>query len=68
MTKVEKFRVNLIMPRPMVDELDQLADQLGANRTALINMIVQQYLDQREVVNMSKRIESIEDLVRLSKG
>lgn len=60
MAKSEKFRVNLLMPKPMLEELDLLSNELGANRTALINMIIRQYLDQREVVRMSKRLDEID--------
>lgn len=56
--QIEKKRVNMFIPRNMVDELDILADELGANRTALINMVLRQYLDQREVVKMSKMIDA----------
>lgn len=50
---IEKQRVNIYMPKYMVEELDYYAEEYGANRTAMINVIVRQYLDQRAVVKMT---------------
>lgn len=57
---VEKQRVNLYMPKYMVDELDSLAEELGANRTSLMNMVIRQYLDQRAVVKLTAMAQVME--------
>jgi len=55
---IEKKRINLFMPLYMVEALDNISDELGGNRTSVVNMIIRQYLDQREVVKMSQMIDA----------
>lgn len=59
---IQKKRVNIIMPQNMVDELDEIAEVIGANRSSLINMICSQYLDQRAVIKMSAFVQSQDNL------
>lgn len=49
-----KKRVNFYMPEHFVDELDKIAVECGINRTSLINMIIKQYLDQQELLRLTR--------------
>lgn len=56
-TNEGKKRVNFYMPEHFVDELDRIAVDCGVNRTSLINMIIKQYLDQQELLKLSRIAE-----------
>lgn len=45
---VEKTRVNLYMPKYIVDYLDGIAKEIGGTRTSLINVIALNYINSVE--------------------
>ena len=53
-TNEGKKRVNFYMPEHFVDELDKIAVECGINRTSLIKMIIKQYLDQQELLRLTR--------------
>jgi hypothetical protein len=54
--KVEPIqRVNVDFTRPMVDELDRLANELNVSRQAVIKFLVRESLDRRYFASRSGR-------------
>lgn len=49
---VKKKRLNVDLPEYMLDELDIAAKLVGLNRTAIIAVIIKQYLDQQKSLAM----------------
>jgi len=50
----DKVRCNLYIPSEIVKEVDEMAKQFGANRSVMVSVILKTYLDQQEVVKLSK--------------
>ena len=48
--KQKSKRVGIIMPEPLVDEIDSQARSLNLSRSSYITMVVTQYLEQRTVM------------------
>lgn len=57
----EKFRVNLYMPKLMVDEIDSIAEELGGNRTSLINFVLKKYLDDRNTLEYAELLMKLQN-------
>ena len=47
-------RVNVDFTRPMLDELDQTAEELNVSRQAVIKMFIRQSLDQHLIAKRGK--------------
>lgn len=63
----EKARINLYVAKHLVEFLDQQAEELGVNRSAMISVLIKNYKDQQEVITMTQMIQrydarDIEDL------
>ena len=64
--KQKSKRVGIIMPEPLVDEIDSQARSLNLSRSSYITMVVTQYLEQRTVMatlqSLAKDLDSKEKL------
>lgn len=54
--RFEKLRLNVTIPAHVVEEVDNLAKEYGATRSAMITFILKTYLDQQAVVELSKQV------------
>ena len=52
--KFDKLRCNLYIPAEIVEQVDEMAKVYGANRSVMVSFILKTYLDQQEVVKLSK--------------
>lgn len=50
----DKVRCNLYIPKKLISEVDKLAKEFGANRSVMVSVILKTYMDQQEVINLSK--------------
>lgn len=64
--KQKSKRVGIIMPEPLVNEIDKQAEALNLSRSSYITMVVTQYLEQRTVMatlqSLVKDLDSKEKL------
>jgi len=50
----DKFRCNLYLPSNLVEEVDEMAKEFGTNRSVMVGIILKTYMDQQEIVKLSK--------------
>ena len=59
----EKLRLNVTIPARVVEEVDNLAKEYGATRSAMITSILKTYLDQQKSLEIGTIYKAMEELV-----
>ncbi|MEG1411811.1 MAG: hypothetical protein RSA01_11105 [Clostridium sp.] len=54
--KYEKVRVNLYIPKAIVEEVDNYGKMYGANRSVMVSVMLKTYIDQQNIVNLAKLV------------
>lgn len=60
MEKYEKLRVNTLMPKNIIEKVDQFALELGLSRGNALSVIAKQFFDQQEVIKMAEIMKELE--------
>lgn len=50
----DKKRINIYVPEHIVDKIDDYAQNMGLNRSSMISVILKQYIDQQDMLELSK--------------
>lgn len=67
----EKKKINIYLNETLLNKVDEQANEFGINRSAMIGVIIKQYMDQQEVLKIGKIAdlqEELNNLINLSKG
>ncbi len=56
---MEKQRMNITIPKPVYEELENYCKDYGLSKGGAIGMILQQHFEQKEVLKRSKNIPDI---------
>lgn len=67
----EKKRLNIYLPEHIATKVDEYANDFGIGRSAMIGVIIKQYIDQQEVLKIGKIVElqeELQNLINFSKG
>lgn len=54
---MDRKRLNVYVPSPIANKLDEHAKTMGLNRSAMITYIIKQYLDQQDMVFMANEYQ-----------
>lgn len=63
MSNFEKQRINTLLPKNIVEILDEFAEGMGLSRGNAISVIVKQYVDQQRTIDAMSKISSVEQLI-----
>lgn len=63
MSNYEKQRINTLLPKNIVDMLDNFAEGMGLSRGNAISVIVKQYFDQQMTIEAMSNISSLNQLM-----
>jgi len=63
MSNFEKQRINTLLPKNIVEMLDEFAEGMGLSRGNAISVIVKQYVDQQRTIDVMSKISSVEQLI-----
>ena len=61
----DKKRVNVYLPEALIDSVDQYAKEFGVTRSGMLGFIIKQYVDQQEVIKLSKLSDLGEEIKKL---
>ncbi len=50
----EKTRINLNVPKKLVDRIDARALEMGLNKTSVVIMALNTYLDQQDMLELTR--------------
>lgn len=64
---VEKQRINARLPVDLLEELSNYAESMGMTRTGALTMIIKKYLDEQEIIKMTKELKKRELKQKLEK-
>lgn len=59
--RFQKLKCSLYIPAEIVEEVDMMAKQFGANRSVMVSVILKTYLDQQKVVGMMNLVKDNQD-------
>ena len=59
--KVERKRINTMIPADILAQVDEFANSLGLTRGGALSVISKTYFDQQEVIKLSRLAELIEN-------
>ena len=62
---MEKKRVNFMIPDDLLNRIDQEADRLSLNRTSMLIVALNSYLEQRDILKAFDSLESLKQLTDL---
>lgn len=48
-----KRRVNMYVAESIIEKVDRYAEELGLNRSAMVTVILKQYIDQQELLTLT---------------
>lgn len=61
----DKKRINVYLPEALINYVDEHAKEFGVNRSGMLGFIIKQYVDQQEVIKLSKIADLGEELKKL---
>ena len=62
MSNYEKQRINTLLPKNIVDMLDNFAESMGLSRGNAISVIVKQYFDQQKSIEAMSNMKTMLEL------
>lgn len=63
MGNFEKQRINTLLPKNIIQMIDEFAESTGLSRGNAISVIVKQYVDQQRTIEAMSKISSVEQLI-----
>ena len=63
MGSFEKQRINTLLPKNIIQMIDEFAESTGLSRGNAISVIVKQYVDQQRTIEAMSKISSVEQLI-----
>ena len=63
MGSFEKQRINTLLPKNIIQMIDEFAESTGLSRGNAISVIVKQYVDQQRTIEAMSKISSVEQFI-----